>query len=202
MWIVLAGCVAACGAATPKPRSAPDLSPASLYPLGAGYAWSYDVDTGDGQSTLAVARVIRFQDGMAEVVTGADGVMHYVLRPDGIARAASGYLLKAPVELGASWSSGEGTSARVTAMHEQLRSAAGSFSECVVVEEQNTGSGQHITTTYCPGVGPAQVVSEMQVRGQNLRVTARLRGYTLEAPEAVASESRPAETKAAPSARP
>jgi hypothetical protein len=175
--IALNGCATTSGA-PPKPPI--DLSVGSLYPLGPGFAWSYDVDSGDGQPVLAVARVLRVQDGVAEVATG-QAVARYRVARDGISRDGQpGHLLKAPIAQGASWPSSPGTTARVVAVSERLTTSAGSFEDCVVVEEQNSGSGQQIRTTYCPGVGPARVVSEMTVRGQTLRVTATLRGYALE----------------------
>jgi hypothetical protein len=67
---------------------------------------------------------------------------------------------------------------------EQVTTSAGTFAGCVVVEEQNQTSGQSVKTTYCPGVGPAVVVTQMEVRGHVLRVTARLRGFSVEAAEA------------------
>jgi hypothetical protein len=168
-------------APSPSPKAPADLSIGSLYPLGRGFAWSYDVDSGDGQPVLATAHVVRMEAGVAEVAAG-QGVTRYVVGVDGIGRAGqSGYLLKPPIAMDASWSSGHDTIARVVALGERLQTAAGRFEDCVVVEEQNAGSGQRIRTTYCPGVGPARVVSEMQVRGQTLRVTATLRGYALEA---------------------
>jgi hypothetical protein len=179
--LITALCAGACAGAGVHPKSAHDLSPSSLYPLGAGYAWSYDVDTGDAQPTLAVARVVQVQNGNVTVATGADSVLRYSVRSDGIARADdSGYLLKAPIGPGATWTSGQGALAQVTQLHVTLDTPAGKLTDCVAVDEHNAATGQHITTTYCPGVGPAQVVSEMEVRGQTLRVVARLRGYTVD----------------------
>jgi hypothetical protein len=66
-------------------------------------------------------------------------------------------------------------------VNEQVTTTAGNFAACVVAEEQNRNSGQTVKTTYCPGVGPTVVVSQMEVRGQLLTVTAKLRGYALEA---------------------
>jgi hypothetical protein len=187
--------LSACGGAAQHPQTPADLSVASLYPLAAGYAWSYDVDSGDGQSVLAVMRVARMEDGVAEVTTGAPAALRYAVQPDGITHAdTGGHLLLAPIAAGATWASGLQTTARVTALHTRLVTPAGTFSECVVVEEANSNSGQRITTTYCPGVGPAQVISEMTVRGQVLRVQATLRGYALDAaatPAAPAPEPAP-----------
>ncbi|HEX2677271.1 MAG TPA: hypothetical protein VHM19_11540 [Polyangiales bacterium] len=171
--------LAACAGTQVKKKAPPDLSPLSLYPLHVGAAWSYDVDSGDGDPVLAPTRVTRSENGMVEVSTSAIGVVGYLLRDDGIVRVpGNGYLLKAPITQGATWTSGADTTARVTALHVALHTPAGDLEECVTVQEDNAVNGQHVTTTYCPGVGPAQVVSEMEVRGQHLRVIATLHGYT------------------------
>jgi hypothetical protein len=177
-WLAL-GCGAA---ATTRTKTASDVSVSSLYPLNVGSAWSYDVDSGDGQVLLATTRVVRVRDGVAEVMSG-QALLRYVLRADGIERAGQlGYLLKAPFVQNASWVSAPDTTAVIQALHQRLVTSAGTFEECVVVLENNAGSGQRVTTTYCPGVGPARVVSEMEVRGHGLRVVATLRGYAADAP--------------------
>jgi hypothetical protein len=180
--LVTLSAAAACGGSASQVRAPVDRSPAGLYPLATGYAWSYDVDPGDGSSVLAIARVVSMQAGVAVVVTGAGAEQRYQVSAGGIARAGQGgHLLKAPIELGASWEAGPDTVARVASVSEQVQTPAGSFADCVRIDESNAASGQRIATTYCPGVGPASVISEMDVRGQTLRVTARLRGYALEA---------------------
>lgn len=167
-----------CASAPPHPKAPTDLSPMALYPLREGAAWSYDVESGDGQPVLAVARVTRVVGTLVEVSTGASAAIGYELRDDGIARVGGdGYLLKAPIAQAASWASGKDTLARVVAVGVSVSVPAGAFADCVSVQEQNAGTGQQVTTTYCSGVGPVEVVSEMQVRGQNLRVDAKLRGY-------------------------
>ena len=180
-WAMVFGCIVwsvacASGPATRENRPL-EVSVETLYPLRPGAAWSYDVDSGDGQPLLATARVLRVRDGVAEVSNG-QAFLRYRVQPDGLQRLEhGGYLLKPPFVLDASWPSGPETSARITALHQALSTAAGNFEECVVVEERNSSSGQSVATTYCPGVGPARVVSQMHVRGQALRVVATLRGF-------------------------
>jgi hypothetical protein len=173
----------ACGAATePHTKTAIDVSVATLYPLVEGAAWSYDVDSGDGQPVLATAHVVSVRDGLVEVASG-QALLHYLIVPEGIARAGqAGHLLKTPLVSDASWPSAPDTVARVEALHQTLTLPAGTFEECVVVKEENASTGQRVRTTYCPGVGPARVVSEMEVRGHALRVTATLRGFALPEP--------------------
>jgi hypothetical protein len=182
--LAAASLTACAGSAAEVRPGPPDQSPKALYPLAAGYAWSYDVETEGSPPVLAVARVARFDAGVASVVTGPDASQRYAVTDAGIQRAGQpGFLLKAPIALGAVWESGAGTQARVASVNEQVTTTAGNFAACVVVEEQNRNSGQTVKTTYCPGVGPAVVVSQMEVRGQLLTVTAKLRGYSLEALE-------------------
>lgn len=184
--LIAAAALPACAGSTSQVRpTAPDQSPASLYPLGAGFAWSYDVETPGEPPVLAIARVASFDDGVATVVTGPDGGQRYRVGVEGIQRVGQpGYLLKAPIAAGATWDSAPGVRATVASVAEQLTTSAGTFSACVLIDEQNAASGQHVRTTYCPGVGPALVISEMEVRGQTLNVTARLRGYSVEAESA------------------
>lgn len=169
----------ACGAAQ-RPETQVDLSPASLYPLGAAHAWSYDVDTGDGEPVLAVVRVTAVAGEVFQLENGSPDPLRYRRAADGISHAErSGFLLKAPITQGATWPSGPHTDASVQRMHERITTPAGAFDECVTVFESNRDNGQHIETTYCPGIGPTLVASEMEVRGQIMKVTAKLRGYAL-----------------------
>jgi hypothetical protein len=176
--LTIASCASGPSASGRKPA---DLSPRSLYPLHEGAAWSYDVDAGDGEATvLATTRVLRVQGTSVEVQSG-QAVLRYAFLPDGIQRVDGGtFLLRAPVALGSEWPAGLNTQARVTAVDQLLQTPAGNFESCVVVTEQGGDSGRKVTTSYCPGVGPVRVDSEMEVRGKLLRVTATLRGYSLE----------------------
>jgi hypothetical protein len=175
---VLFGCASGPSGSGRKPA---DLSPLSLYPLREGAAWSYDVDAGDGESpVLATTRVLRIQGTNVEVQSG-QAVLRYALLPDGIQRVDSGkHLLHTPIALGSEWPAGLNTQARVSAVDQLLQTPAGNFESCVVVTELSADSGRKVTTSYCPGVGPVRVESEMEVRGKLLRVTATLRGYSLE----------------------
>jgi hypothetical protein len=181
VWSVLTVAVCSCASGPSASKRPPaDLSPTSLYPLHEGAAWSYDVDAGDGDPVLTTTRVLRVQGSIVEVQSG-QAVLRYALLPDGIQRVDGGtYLLRAPVSLESQWPAGLNTQARVSALDQPIQTPAGNFESCVVVTEASADSGRKVTTTYCPGVGPARVVSEMEVRGKLLRVQATLRGYSLE----------------------
>ena len=171
-----------CGAAATGPTGPRVLHAADLYPLSEGTAWSYDVDTGDNDTVLAISRVATVTGPVVEVSTG-DGVIRYELRSEGVYRAGKGsWLLRDPIEVGAQWPSGPGVTAHIDSVSVQLETSAGAFEGCVRVKESGAESGQLVETVYCPDVGPVEVVSEMVVRDQSIRVIARLRGYQVGPP--------------------
>jgi len=188
LWIV--GCASAPAA---KPTDA--LTPERLYPLVAGSAWSYDVDMGTGETVLAITRVTEASAGQASV-QGGEGTTRYEIRPDGIYRVAGGaYLLKAPLQVGATWPSGPGMQAEIVRLDAAVDSPAGRFSGCVEVLERGASSGALITTTYCPDVGPALVVSALTLQTGEVKVVARLRGYQIGDGSAVQTRQNPATPK-------
>lgn len=184
---VFAGLSLAAVSCASGPRAGGDaaplaITPATLYPLQVGYAWSYDVDSGDGQPVLATARVLRADAQTADVQSG-QGVQHFTITPEGISRAgqAGFFLLHAPLTADSRWASGPEAEAQLVALGQQVTTPAGVFEGCVVIREQHT-TGQDVSTTYCPGVGPVRIESRMQVRGQRVAVIATLRGYSAQAP--------------------
>lgn len=181
-------------ASAPAPSPTVELTPERLYPMPLGSAWSYDVDTGDGSApVLAITRVIEASEGRASI-QGGEGTTHYQLRADGIyCEERGGYLLKAPIRPGARWPSGHGVQARIQNAKLTLETAVGRFSGCVEVLEQGSSTGAVITTSYCPEVGPVQVISSMQLElaQQSVRVVARLRGYRVGPESATQRSSQP-----------
>ncbi|MGB8223650.1 MAG: hypothetical protein WCF10_13780 [Polyangiales bacterium] len=170
---------AACAGQNPPPPSDRWIDPFDLYPLRAGNAWSYDVDTGEASTTLAVTRVASFDGHLAEVHTGS-AVMRYQVSGEGI-RAASGdaWIIRAPVEEGATWQGRGGRIARVISINTVLQTPAGQFDRCVEVLETGGKLDLEVRTVYCPGVGPVSVRSTMRssVSDRVVTVSAQLRGY-------------------------
>lgn len=173
-----------CGGGSPPATTRVDdpLAPARLYPLGRGFVWSYDVDTGTELSTLAISRVVRAEGDRFDVSSGGDPIA-YERRPEGIFRPNDQvWLLKGPIRVGAEWTAAGGRQARVTSVSERLSTPAGDFSGCVEVRETGGADGREVATTYCPDVGPVMVDASMrsELTGATARVVARLRGYSLE----------------------
>jgi hypothetical protein len=178
-FVLFVAFVVACGGTQPTVAepTMPKHHPWRLFPLLANSAWAYDVDAGDGESVLAVTRVVAVIGHQVDVQTGDDDVARYELREDGIFRVASGtYLIRQPIQPGTTWPSGGDKTATISAIDVTIETPAGRYSDCVAVEEVGAESGLNIRTVYCPDVGAVEVQSHMQIRGQDVRVVARLRG--------------------------
>jgi len=181
---VAAVCLAAgCAGQNPPPPSHRLVDPLVLYPLQAGNAWSYDVDTGEASTTLAVTRVAGFDGHLAEVRTGG-AVVRYEVSAEGIrAPTDDGWIIRAPVEDGATWQGRGGRIAHVISISMALETPAGRFDRCVEVLETGGKPDLEVRTVYCPGVGPVSVRSTMRssVSDRVVTVSALLRGYEVSA---------------------
>lgn len=174
---LLAGCTAS---SAPAPTRAM-LGPLDYYPLLAGNAWSYDVDTGEPSTTLAITRVEGVDGGVAQVRT-AKAIVHYEVLPDGIrVPPADAWLIRTPLRPGATWPAPGGRTAELVAVDAVAETPAGSFEGCAEVREVGGKLELEVRTVYCPGVGPVSVTSTMRssVSERTLTVSARLRGYSV-----------------------
>jgi hypothetical protein len=177
---------AACIGKSPPPPSGNGIDARDFYPLQTGNAWSYDVDTGDPSTTLAITRVEAFDGRIAEVRTG-DVIVHYEVRVEGVrVPSEEAWLIRAPLEPGAMWPARGGRTARLVSIHAVVSSRAGSFERCVEVLETGGKLDLEVRTIYCPGVGPVSVESTMRSELTNRAVTvsASLRGYQVNRPPA------------------
>ncbi|MDH3200362.1 MAG: hypothetical protein OEM15_05660 [Myxococcales bacterium] len=182
MGVFLAGSIVVwgCGASRhAAPDSAVAIVPLNLYPLRSGNAWSYDVNTGEPLSTLAVTRVETVNGSIATVRTG-QGSVQYEIREDGILVVSEGaWLFRAPFENGESWPARGGRTGRLVSTEVSIQTPAGSFTDCLEVVETGGKLQLEVRTVYCPFVGPVAVDSTMRsnVSDRSVSVHARLRGY-------------------------
>lgn len=161
----------------------------AYYPLEPGWRWAYDIERGE-EHILAVYAVKARQATHAEVQAG-DETIEYEIGAEGIARprppteaskrvGAHDFLLHSPVRMGASWPI-EGGTASVTAVGRQITVPAGTYANCVTVEETRQTPTRIVRTTYAPGVGPVLIESIAQVpsrAGFETTLRATLRGVT------------------------
>jgi len=170
----------ACGGAQHGGQGEMPLRAEHFFPLTEGSAWSYDVDDGVG-TVLAISRVDSRSGRRANVLDPAGAVVPYDVRDDGIFRPDKGvYLLRDPLERGASWASSAGMTATVAAMDRVVDVPAGRFEGCVEIVQQGGEQGLRITTDYCPNVGPARIEASMTLSGgRSATTTGVLRGWII-----------------------
>jgi hypothetical protein len=176
---------------SPTGRAAPPEDAQQYYPLQPGWKWAYDVERA-GERILAVTAVQERRPNEALLQAGGE-TLRYDIGPAGIARVSSGgfgeadkragsndFLIKNPVRSGQSWPI-EGGTATITAVGRSITTAAGTFENCLVVEEARSSPARLVRTTYAPGVGPVALESLVQVPGSGAYQTtlrASLRGVT------------------------
>jgi len=176
--VVASACGAAGGAARP---SGPVTDPRVLYPLGQGYVWNYNIDTGTGLPTLANIRVVRETGDTFAVAPLHGEETVYQVTAAGIFRPQAGvFLLKGPVRLGGEWESTQGRTARVTSVTATVSTNEGELDRCVEVTESGGDSGLTIRTVYCPNVGPAliETTQQLTLSPQPVRVRAVMLGHS------------------------
>lgn len=168
------------GKSAPTEKPSP-LDPSDLYPLSTGNAWSYDVDTGEASTTLAITRVESFDGRFAQVRT-ARTIVRYEVQAEGIhVPADEAWLIRAPLREGSKWAARGDRTAELVSLNSAVETPAGAFQSCVEVLERGGRLELEVRTVYCPGVGPALVESTMRsnVSERVLTVTARLRGFAV-----------------------
>ena len=173
--------VVACTRGSTSVATSVALDATDFYPLNAGNAWSYDVDTGEPMTTLATTRVESFDGRVAEVHT-ANAVVRYEVLPEGIrVLPEDAWLIRAPFVRGKTWPGPGGRDAELVATALATDTPAGRFDDCVEVRETGGRLELEVHTVYCPGVGPVSVTSTMRsnVSERALTVSARLRDYSV-----------------------
>lgn len=170
------GCASGSGAAAPETPAAP-LTAAEYYPLQPGWKWSYDIEK-DGQHILAFYAVTS-RTGDTAAVQAGDDLLRYAVTPLGIARKDSGdFVIKDPIAPGASWLLAEGK-AQIVSVGQAVTVMAGTFKNCVVVEETRSDPTRIVRTTFAPATGPIAVEVTVQDGGRFVVTTrASLRGVT------------------------
>jgi hypothetical protein len=182
VWVLLpasALCVACAGIPPPEPSPpAPPAGSASavdrFLPLRDGFVLSYWVWTdASPEHEQVIFRIERRSRERASLRTGGR-VQRLELVADGVRLLSGGYLLRAPLALGAEWTGPVGR-VRVTALDERVDVGAGRFVGCLQTTEQG-GDGldaREIVTTFCPDVG----ITQMRVEAGDRVERFELRSY-------------------------
>jgi hypothetical protein len=179
---VAAACVFGCGPATnataPATTTAPASGPLRYLPLEDGTVFSYETSTTPGNDHgLLVLEVRRPRPATAEFVV-AGRVTRFTITPDAVAHAAGGFLLREPLTPGAEWH-GDFGHVRLTRSDARVTVGAGTFTACLeTVEELATREAtKRTTTTFCPGVGIALRLTEVEQGGEAQSARIALKSY-------------------------
>lgn len=175
---VLACLIAACGDGKPVVAPVGPTKPASgssveqYFPLEEGKLYNY-VTTENGESGMLVAKVHR-TDPIHGELRLSNATKRFVYSREGVAYDTGVFILKAPLDVGATWPGEHGGTTKVTSIDATVKVLAGSYGSCVTtVEEGGRPAGSKYGTTYCPGVG--MVLLEISVPGGDAR--AELKSY-------------------------
>lgn len=183
--IAIALCLsAACAGKTSPATERSKIDPSDLFPMREGNAWSYDVDTGEPKTTLAITRVESFDGRIAVLRTGRKLIRYEVLAEGIRVPPGDAWLLRAPLEEGAIWPSRAGREARLVSTGVRLETPAGTFEGCFEVLETGGELELEVRTVYCPRVGPVALDSTMRSKLSDrvVTVSGRLRGYDVSPP--------------------
>ncbi|HQP34228.1 MAG TPA: hypothetical protein PLI95_03585 [Polyangiaceae bacterium] len=150
---------AACGGAPSATRApSPPVGVERYFPLIDGTIYTYQAQTPHGPEAFMI-RVRRVGPDTAQLRTDA-GLRTLAVRSDSIQRAGGGFVLRAPLQKGASWQGDKGV-VRVIDDNQRITVPAGTFQGCLqTVEEVGGDARGRITTSYCPEVGIVSLLVE------------------------------------------
>jgi hypothetical protein len=143
-------------------------------PLDDNTVMSFETETeGSAERGILVMQVRRPRTNVVELDVGGK-IRRLDLTSDGVKIVEGGWLLKKPLEVGATFP-GQNGAVRVVSISRSVDVPAGRYKECVETEE--LGPGARTVTTFCPLVGIALLEVESLAVDNPGRVTARLKSH-------------------------
>jgi hypothetical protein len=135
---------------------------------------SFETETeGTAERGLLIMQVRRPRPNVVELDIGGK-IRRLDLTSDGVKIVEGGWLLKKPLEVGATFT-GQNGPVRVKSIHTAIDVPAGHFTDCVETEEVSPAA--RTLTTFCPLVGIALLDVESMSVSNPERVTARLKAH-------------------------
>lgn len=164
--------------AAPKQSAAPTSSVLRYMPLKDDTVYAYRTEAENtGEKGVLMLHVTRAAAGLVELDVGGK-VQRLEILKTGIRDLDGGFLLKAPIVLGATWP-GTGGQVRVAAVDKEMKVPAGTFVGCIETIEERTVPNGHkrVTTDFCPHVGIVRLEVEAQLGVQHAVESAVLRSF-------------------------
>jgi len=172
--LTLGGCGAASSAGGPgaAAKSSSGSSAEPYFPLEEGRIYAYATQE-NGETGMLVAKVHRADATHGELRV-SNTSKRFVFTPEGVAYDGGAFILKSPLDVGATWPGEHGGTTKVVSTDASPKVIAGSYSSCVrTLEEGGRPAGSTYATTYCPGVG--MVLLEVHALGAEAK--AELKSY-------------------------
>jgi len=127
-----------------------------LFPFPNGHVYAYRVTTETGETRSLTVRTVRVSPGRGELHPMAARVRSFDVTADGVRLAPpdKGWVLKAPLEIGATFAGEHGGKTTVTAVGHTQSAAGETFQGCVTTVEQRGGDRPlSFESVFCPDVG-------------------------------------------------
>lgn len=177
-----AGLGQAWGCGGSSPSRVADATPSAIayhgvsdyLPLENNTVMSFETETeGSAERGLLIMQVRRPRPNVVELDVGGK-IRRLDLTKEGVKIVESGWLLKKPLEVGATFV-GQNGPVRVKSIHTAIDVPAGHFTDCVETEEISPAA--RTLTTFCPLVGITLLDVESMAVSNPERVTARLKAH-------------------------
>jgi hypothetical protein len=111
-----------------------------------------------GDKGVLMMQISRPRADSVELDVGGK-IQRLTIVPEGIQLATGGWLLKAPLQVGARFK-GQFGEVEVMSTTRAIQVPAGSYTGCVETKEENVVAQRRVTTVFCPKVGIVSLEAE------------------------------------------
>jgi len=179
-------CMPGCSPRTVQaPAGPPPAAWYRYFPAVVDAQWVYQLVVSESSKDTLQLLQTRINEVTADriaVMSGSSPVL-YMVANDGLIKAKSGnYFLKYPLTPGNRWPitlGGVAGEAVIVANDQSITTAAGTFEDCLLVEERPGGDPVVLRTWYAPGVGVVRMQTAIIVDGKEyVHEQADLHSYT------------------------
>jgi hypothetical protein len=173
-----------CGAPKKPAESGAEIDTSGVDPIGRllpledNTVYSFDTSAeSTGQRGILILQISRPRPDRVDLKMGSK-VERLEIASDGVRLITGGYLLKTPLDVGASFQGQSGV-VRIVDTDKSVQVPAGSFVGCLETVEESSllGATKKVSTVFCPRVGIVSLIAEANEDGADVRETALLKSF-------------------------
>lgn len=144
------------------------------FPLIDKHLYTYELSRDDTAVKDMLMLRVRRHDATTAALHVNEVVRSLVITPTEIRRESGGVILRAPLQVGATWPGDNGGQTKLVQTDVAIEVPAGKYQGCLrTVEEVGEGTYGRVTTTFCPLVGIVEMLTEERsTRGEVTQRTA------------------------------